>query len=155
MSTSGVERPDPDRPLEWTEDIGDELPPDACASEILAELWAGGAVAARRFAPDQVGTVGLVSNSGPPERYLDADQAAEYLNVSPRYIRRLVEERSVAVTKIGKFVRFRREDLDAVAERIERSSSPGGHLRAVLSPDDPFSRLLDGSMSHPSARKRS
>ena len=47
------------------------------------------------------------------ERLLTIAQAAHYLNVTERFIRRLVAERRVAYHKLGKFVRFRPEDLDA------------------------------------------
>lgn len=49
-------------------------------------------------------------------------QAAQYLNVTERFIRRLVAERRVVYHKLGKFVRFRREDLDAFLSsgRVER-----------------------------------
>ena len=43
---------------------------------------------------------------------LDIEGAAEQLNVSPRFIRRLVEERRVPFYKVGKFVRFDPKDLD-------------------------------------------
>ncbi len=43
---------------------------------------------------------------------LDIDGAADYLNVSPRFIRRLVAQRRVNYLKIGKFVRFDQNELD-------------------------------------------
>ncbi len=45
-------------------------------------------------------------------RLLDIDGAADYLNVSPRFIRRLVAQRRVNYLKIGKFVRFDQDELD-------------------------------------------
>ncbi len=62
-------------------------------------------------------------------------EAAAYLNVSERFMRRLVAERRIAFHKVGHFVRFRAADLEAFLEagRVEppapqplprRSSSP-------------------------------
>lgn len=44
---------------------------------------------------------------------LTLDEAAEYLSVTPRFVRRLVAERRLAKVKLGKFVRIHRDDLDA------------------------------------------
>ena len=44
---------------------------------------------------------------------LDIDGAADHLDVSPRFIRRLVAQRRVNYLKIGKLVRFDQNDLDA------------------------------------------
>lgn len=54
-------------------------------------------------------------------RYLSVPEAAEYLNTSVRFIRRLIAERRVAFHKLGKHVRFAIADLDAyvAAGRIE------------------------------------
>ena len=51
----------------------------------------------------------------------EIDQAAEYLNVSVRMIRRMVEEKRVAYIKIGKLIRIDKRDIDAylAAQRIE------------------------------------
>lgn len=43
---------------------------------------------------------------------LTLTEAAEYLNASPRFARRLVDERRVPVYYVGRFVRIRRTDLD-------------------------------------------
>lgn len=52
---------------------------------------------------------------------LTVDEAAEYLTVTPRFVRRLIEERRIPKVKLGKFVRIHRDDLDAfiVAGRVE------------------------------------
>lgn len=47
------------------------------------------------------------------EQFLDVPGAAEYLNVPERFARRLADERRVPVHKVGRYVRFRRSDLDA------------------------------------------
>ncbi len=44
---------------------------------------------------------------------LNVDQAADRLGTSPRFIRRLVAERRIAFTKLGKHVRIDTADLDA------------------------------------------
>ena len=48
-------------------------------------------------------------------------EAAAYLNVTERYVRRLVAERRVAYHKVGRLLRFRAADLDALFEggRVE------------------------------------
>ena len=46
--------------------------------------------------------------------WLDVDDAASYLKVPTSYIRRLVLERRVRFHKLGKYLRFTGEDLDAV-----------------------------------------
>lgn len=54
-------------------------------------------------------------------RYLSVPEAAEYLNTSVRFIRRLIAERRVAFHKLGKHVRFAVSDLDEYvsAGRVE------------------------------------
>lgn len=56
--------------------------------------------------------------SSPP---LTLEQAAQYLNVSERYMRRLVAERRVPFHKIGRLLRFLASDLDDLLEagRVE------------------------------------
>lgn len=48
---------------------------------------------------------------GATEPPLTVAQAAEYLNVTERYVRRLVAERRVAYHKLGRLLRFQRADL--------------------------------------------
>jgi excisionase family DNA binding protein len=52
---------------------------------------------------------------------LDIAEAAEYLGVTTRFIRTLVQERRVVHYKLGKSVRFTTADLDAFVEagRVE------------------------------------
>jgi excisionase family DNA binding protein len=54
-------------------------------------------------------------------KYLNVQQAAEYLNTSVRFIRRLVAERRIAFHKVGAHVRLGVTDLDAFvkAGRVE------------------------------------
>jgi len=44
--------------------------------------------------------------------FLTIAEAAEYLNVSPRFLRRLVEERRIEFVKLGHHVRVERAALD-------------------------------------------
>ena len=52
---------------------------------------------------------------------LTLSEAAAYLNVTERYVRRLVAERRVAYHKVGRLLRFLPADLDALFEagRVE------------------------------------
>ena len=67
--------------------------------------------------------------SGPPTptrgRPLTLPEAAAYLNVTERYMRRLVTDRRIPYFKVGRLLRFSAEDLDAFLEagRIEPSSA--------------------------------
>ena len=79
---------------------------------------------------------------GPPETgssaagtggLLDVAGAAAYLGVTPAFVRRLVLERRVRYFKLGKFVRFRRADLDAFVEAGRREPvAPWVHTRSTL-----------------------
>jgi excisionase family DNA binding protein len=53
--------------------------------------------------------------------YLNVEQAADYLNTSVRFVRRLIAERRVAFHKVGAHVRLAVEDLEAFvrAGRVE------------------------------------
>ena len=52
---------------------------------------------------------------GPRWRYLSIVEAADYLNVGVRFMRRLVADRRIRYFKVGKFLRFDPSDLDAFA----------------------------------------
>jgi len=68
---------------------------------------------------------------------LTVDQAAERLGTSPRFIRRLVAERRIAFTKLGKHVRIGTADLDAfvAAGRVPPASpAPFPESRDATSP---------------------
>ena len=49
------------------------------------------------------------------------EQAAERLNTTPRFVRRLIEERRIAFTRLGRHVRIEADALDAfvAAGRVE------------------------------------
>ena len=52
---------------------------------------------------------------------LSVAEAANYMNVTERYVRRLIAERRVPFLKIGRHVRLRPEDLDVYLDgcRVE------------------------------------
>ena len=53
--------------------------------------------------------------------YFTVDEAAEYLNTTVRFVRRLIAERRIAFHKVGRHVRLRGDDLEAfiAAGRVE------------------------------------
>ena len=46
-------------------------------------------------------------------KYLTVQEAADYMNTSVRFVRRLIAERRIAFHKIGRHVRLDVADLDA------------------------------------------
>jgi excisionase family DNA binding protein len=54
-------------------------------------------------------------------RLLTVTEAAEWLGTSPRFVRRLIAERRIAYTRLGRHVRIAVVDLDAfiAAGRVE------------------------------------
>jgi excisionase family DNA binding protein len=60
------------------------------------------------------------------EGLLTPQQAAERLGTPLRFVRRLVEERRIGYTKIGRYVRFSPADLEAfiAAGRVEVGAIP-------------------------------
>jgi len=72
---------------------------------------------------------GRVRRSSRPEREppLTLLEAAEYLNVSQRFMRRLVAERRIAFHKLGHLLRFHVADLDRLlaAGRVEPAQPDG------------------------------
>jgi excisionase family DNA binding protein len=61
------------------------------------------------------------------DRLLTVDEAAERLGTSVRFVRRLIAERRIAYTKLGRHVRIAARDLDAfvAAGRVEPRSLAG------------------------------
>ncbi len=60
----------------------------------------------------------LSYHSTPAIALLDVSQVALRLCVTTRFVRRLVDERRIPFCKIGKFVRFDPDDIEAwIAER--------------------------------------
>jgi excisionase family DNA binding protein len=91
----------------------------------------------------------------PSVPYLTAPEAARYLNVRPRYIRRLVEERRITVTRVGRLLRFTRADLDAVTTRCAgTTTAPLTPTTSPFDPADPIRRAVTQSrLSDPPSRK--
>jgi excisionase family DNA binding protein len=58
------------------------------------------------------------------DRLLTVEQAAAALNVSPRFIRRLIFERRIAVHRLGRHVRLSQRDLSAFIERAREPAHP-------------------------------
>ena len=65
-------------------------------------------------------SAGAVAEVTARERYLSPDEAAEYLNVSVGFIRRMASERRVRHYRLGKFIRF---DPRRTSTRSPRSRS--------------------------------
>jgi excisionase family DNA binding protein len=61
------------------------------------------------------------------ERLLTVNEAAERLGTSTRFIRRLIAERRIAYTRLGRHVRIAGRDLDAfvASGRVEPRSLAG------------------------------
>ena len=57
-----------------------------------------------------------VSSIGRSTGWLTIEEAADYLNVSERFVRRLIAQRRVTFHHFGRHVRIRPSDLDAFAE---------------------------------------
>ena len=48
--------------------------------------------------------------------WLTTEEAAAYLNVAPRWLKRAIAERRITRYKLGRHNRFKRSDLDAYVE---------------------------------------
>jgi len=57
-----------------------------------------------------------------PKRFVGVPDAAKYIDVSERFIRRLVEQRRIRHYKVGQFVKFDTADLDAFVEAGKREA---------------------------------
>ena len=65
------------------------------------------------------------------DRLLTVEEAADRLGTSTRFVRRLIFERRVTYTKLGRHVRITSDDLDALiaAGRVEAGSVPSSPKR--------------------------
>jgi excisionase family DNA binding protein len=65
------------------------------------------------------------------DKLLTVEEAAERLGTSVRFVRRLIFERRIAYTKLGRHVRIATSDLDAfiAAGRIEARRQPASPQR--------------------------
>jgi excisionase family DNA binding protein len=66
----------------------------------------------------------VTDSGGIDARPLTVPEAAARLNVSPRFIRRLVDERRIPFHRVGRFIRLDPADLDDFldAGRVEASA---------------------------------
>ena len=60
----------------------------------------------------------------PHKTLFDIDALARRLSVSPRFVRRLVDERRIRFLKIGRHVRFDPDDVERwiAAQRVEQTN---------------------------------
>lgn len=63
-------------------------------------------------------TIHVIANSG-LDGMLDVARLAKLLGVSERFVRRLVDERRIPFHKIGKYVRFRPEEVSLWVARCK------------------------------------
>ena len=65
------------------------------------------------------------------ERLLTPQEAADRLGTSLRFVRRLIFQRRIPFTKVGRYVRITTSDLDAfiVAGRVEAGIPPSSPRR--------------------------
>lgn len=54
--------------------------------------------------------------------HFDWTSGAEYLNITERHLQRLWAERRISGSKIGRFVRFTRDDLDEFVRRNHKEA---------------------------------
>lgn len=52
-----------------------------------------------------------------PDRCLDLSEAATYLGISERHLRRMAQERRVGYLRVGQYLRFTEADLDDFVAR--------------------------------------
>jgi excisionase family DNA binding protein len=64
-------------------------------------------------------------------RYLTIAEAADYLNVTERFMRRVVAERRIRHYRVGKFLRFDPADLDGFARMGEVVVGESGRATEV------------------------
>ena len=65
------------------------------------------------------------------DRLLTPQEAAERLGTSLRFVRRLIFERRIPFTKVGRYVRITASDLDAfiASGRVESGTPPSSPKR--------------------------
>lgn len=52
---------------------------------------------------------------------MNIDETARFLNTSPRFMRRLVQERRVPYLKVGRFIRFDPDEIDTWLDDCRRA----------------------------------
>ena len=60
------------------------------------------------------------------QKYLTVPEAAQYLNTTVRFVRRLIDERRIAFHRLGRHVRLATDDLDSfiASGRVEPNDPP-------------------------------
>lgn len=83
------------------------------------------------------------------DRLITAAEAADRLGTSVRFIRRLVAQRRIAYTKVGRHLRISTTDLDAfiAAGRVEATASAGESARALWTTTQTSSRATMGGQA--------
>jgi len=99
---------------------------------------------------DPRGLSSLGGSGTAPRPYLTTREAADYLNVNERFIRRLVSERRVRFFHVGKFVRLSTGDLDALVTAVEPLTTDDlTTTRSTSLPcDDPILRAVTLTPPH-------
>jgi len=69
-------------------------------------------------APARSGSATPKTSTG---EYLTVEQAAEYLNITDHFVRRLIRERGIPFVEVGQIVRLRRTDIN---DHLEGRSVP-------------------------------
>lgn len=77
----------------------------------------------------------MPSNADRAEQLLNVDGVARRLNVTVRYVRRLVAERRIAYIKVGHLVRFDPSDVEAwiARSRVDDAEAPAKQHRRRVS----------------------
>lgn len=65
-------------------------------------------------------------------RYLTVPEAADYLNTSVRFVRRLIAERRIAFHHVGRHVRLRVADLEEFVQSGRVEPVTAGDVRRQL-----------------------
>ena len=80
--------------------------------------------------------------ASPTPRLLSMDEAADYLQVSRRWVAEAVRQRRIRCTRIGKHVRFKAEHLEELVQAGEQPvTGPPVRLTQVVMQDRRRSRL--------------
>lgn len=68
-----------------------------------------------------------------PTTLYTVEEAAELLNTSPRFVRRLIAERRITFTRIGRHIRIAADDLEAFVAhgRVIARAVPVGPTAAI------------------------
>ena len=79
------------------------------------------------MSPEIPVTRAIFSNGrGAVDRLYTVEQAAEYLNTSERFVRRLIAERRIPFHKVGRHIRLTERDLAAFVLAGRVDGRPGG-----------------------------